>query len=352
MDPRFVFIQMCANGEHARLPLSNEFRNSPHGRCQWYLKDWNFGAWQPEWAQDLLRVLPERLTPRNEHDLLGGLTGLAPVQVLMAYLGAGGTRTPLHVDKAGSIAFNCMMWCETPDATKRWWVFHPDDREALNAHIKSEVSKNNHLLEDSHWLDPQCFDSIRGMRHPVVSFEQRLGELVVVPPNAPHTVRNQGGVSFAVAANFIDAAVAMDAYQVQLDNQKLAVKSVYKVCNALWGSMLRQLSSPRRTVMPQVLQACERILEEELAALERLKPFPPGDMVKGKEFAGMVTCDFCQADVFNSYLLETSNEMTFCPRQTCVSHATGTLRSLVKIVPRNGEDLVKEFQQGKRCVKT
>ncbi len=352
MDPRFVFLQASGNGAHARVPLSGEFRDSPHGRCLWYLKDWNFGAWQPEWAQDLLRVLPERLKPRNEHDLLGGLTGLAPVHVLMAYMGAGGTRTPLHVDKAGSIAFNCLMWAETPDTSKRWWIFHPDDREALNAQIKSEVSNSNHLMEDSHWLDPHCFASIRGMRHPVISFEQRLGELVVVPPNAPHTVRNQGGVSFAVAANLIDADVALDAYQVQLDNQALQVKTVYKVCNATWGSMNRQRLSQRRAVMPTVLKACEHILKEELAALERLKSFPLGDMVKGREFLDMVTCDHCQTDVFNSYLLETRKERTFCPRQACVAYAVSMKQAMVKIVPRNGEDLMRELQCAKDCSKS
>ncbi len=351
VDPRLFFLQTVANGSSARLLLSNEFRDSAEGRCAWYLKDWNFGAWQPEWTSDLFRVLPSRLTPRNDYDLLGGLVGQAEVQVMMAYMGAGGTRTPLHIDKAGSIAFNCVMWAEDESSCKRWWVFHPEDRAALDALIKKEVSTRNHLMEDSHWLDPHCFSSIPGLRHPVVSFEQRVGEMVIVPPNSPHTVRNQGGLTFAVAANFIDATVAQDAHDVQQANKKLQVRSVYKVCGAVWGTMERQWAS-ERPVMRSVLDVCKVILEQEKAGIQRMDGFPTSEKDSSHEFVNMVTCDHCNGDIFNSYLFEKRTDRTFCPDEACVAFAVASKASLVKVVPISAYILERNYLAGERSTWT
>ncbi len=347
IDPRFFFSQMIDGGKFAREYPSKEFRDSEVGKCVWYCKDWLFGEWDPAWITDLQRVLPDRLRPRNRFDLLGGLTGDAQVDVMMAYLGIGGTRTPLHLDKAASNAYNCVVWSESPTSVKRWWIFHRDDTSALNAHIqKDDETKTSHLQEDVHWIDPEEFEDIPGLEHQSYSFEQALGELVIVPHNSPHCVINQGGMTFACAANIIDANVAMDAYLQSINNKKLRVKTVYKVAGAIWGTMLK--GDLPLHVMKKVLEACQSIYDSESNGFQRISSLDT-DKKLALEFVNFVVCDYCQADVFNSYVLV--KEHTFCHDEVCVEEGRAKAKEmgarLLKVVPKTLSSLMKEITAAK-----
>jgi hypothetical protein len=354
IDPRLFFAQMSANGARARFVASKEFRDSEVGRILWYCKDWLFGAWESKWTENLQSALPERLRPRNKYDLLGGLVGDAKVEVMMAYLGVGGTRTPLHLDKAASIAYNCIVWSETPQSSKRWWIFHSEDLGKLNRHLGKE-SKENFLQEDVHWIDPADFDSIEGMQHETYSFEQVVGELVIVPPSAPHCVINQGQMTFACAANIIDAKVAMQSFLQSRINKKLLLKTVYKVAGAIWGTMMMcQLPDE---AMGEIFEVCDLLLDYEKQGLHLIGDVPTTTDRRALEFINMVTCDYCQSDIFNAYLLY--GDLTFCPEQDCVAHAKQMRKdasnkafSLTKVIPIPLEKLRQELQwKRKTCGK-
>jgi hypothetical protein len=158
---------------------------------------------------------------------------------MMAYVGARGTRTPLHVDKAASIAFNCVAWAEDESSYKSWWLFHPDDAQVVDAHIKSVHGEASRLQDDSHWVDLDDLAALPQLTHGLTRIDQRIGELVIVPPMAPHCVVNQGGVSFAVAGNVIDRAMACEVLAVELENRDKRVKNVYKVKGAIWGVLCK-----------------------------------------------------------------------------------------------------------------
>jgi hypothetical protein len=353
MDPRVFFSQMIGGSSKARKPLSKEFRNASAGRCVWYCKDWMFGEWEPKWIEDLQRALPSRLRPRNPFDLLGGLEGDAKVDVMMAYLGVGGTRTPLHLDKAASNAYNCVVWSETPESCKRWWIFHRDDCDTLNAHIRASTQSDSFLQEDVHWIDPAEFEGIQGMKHPAYSFEQALGELVIVPHNSPHCVINQGGMTFACAANIIDATVAKESFEQALSNKKLRIKTVYKVAGAAWGVMNKcSLSS---NVMAQLIELCRRILGLEKEGIERLESYASPTRDKGLNYIFQVLCDCCQGDVFNSYVLVGTHGKTFCPDPECLAEAVVESRYCgkppVKIIPRTLKELTIELERAEAKLK-
>lgn len=88
-SPVRFFREVFDGGLHARR-LNTQYRDSDaNGRCVSYCKDWQFTSFEPQWEQDLLNALPDRLRPRNQWDLLGGLNDSA-LQILMAYLGAEG----------------------------------------------------------------------------------------------------------------------------------------------------------------------------------------------------------------------------------------------------------------------
>jgi hypothetical protein len=151
-DPRDFFRNGLKEGTQKRASMSSTYRDNEYGRSVWYckvksqrfffiffssffvLQDWSFGALVDTWNEELLRVLPEPLRPKSEKDILGGAG--VHIELLMGYVGADGTRTPLHRDKGASNAFNCVVWTESPKAFKRWWMFHPDDATALDKRIK------------------------------------------------------------------------------------------------------------------------------------------------------------------------------------------------------------------------
>ena len=360
-DPREFFNQTVMGGAQGRLATSEFFSDTEYGKCVWYVKDWSFNEFQPEWGTELMNALPERLRPGNPMDLLSGLEGVQRVDVHMAYIGAAGTRTPLHQDKAGSIAFNCVTWAENEDACKKWWMFHPQDRMVLDAFIQETVKQPGaHLAEDSHWLNPIDFSTITGLRHKVFSFEQRAGELVIVPPNAAHCVMNQGGLTFAVAANIIDASVACEALQVESRNKKLHVASVYKVSGAIWGSMLSFRQRTKNPVPAEILEACRKILATEKKGLKLVGNILLCDAKKleqSREFLNMVTCDNCKTDIFNAHLIDCAKSNVgkiYCLRKDCVQMAKEWVHNLNELrimAPRSLEELEAQLADASQAWK-
>lgn len=299
-----------------------------------YCKDWLYGAFDPRWPRAVYDQLPRRLQPRNAHDMLGGLDDAA-LLVSMAYLGAQGTRTPLHVDKSLSIAFNCIVWreAECAEASKRWWIFHPSDKAVVDAAVRHR-DRDARLEDDLHWLDADALTHDAQLAHSVVRFDQVLGEVVVVPPGAPHCVVNRGGLTFAVAANLLDVSVALEAVHLERENRALRVRNNFKVRCAVWGSLRRRLDA-HLPVEPPLLAACRVIVDDEARGLEAggaLPDVPDAVRVRALEFVSMVTCDWCGGDIFNSYALM-DDERTFCLLD-CAAQARAHLRHrMARCVP-------------------
>ena len=84
-----------------------------------YAKDWDFASFKRQWKEALFEALPDRITPGNPYDMLGRMPEKVRPDVLMAYVGQDGTRTPIHNDKVGSIAFNCVMWASRPGRAQK-----------------------------------------------------------------------------------------------------------------------------------------------------------------------------------------------------------------------------------------
>lgn len=56
--------------------------------------------------------------------------------VWMAYMGCEGTRTPLHIDKVGSIAFNLHAF---GPGIKKWWLIRHTESSKLEEAIAQKV---------------------------------------------------------------------------------------------------------------------------------------------------------------------------------------------------------------------
>ena len=69
----------------------------------------------------------------------------------MAYIGGTHSRTPLHVDKLNTVAFNIHV---TGGGVKRWWMIDRGEKWNLEKLLRKG---GGHLHTDDTWCDPGLF---------------------------------------------------------------------------------------------------------------------------------------------------------------------------------------------------
>jgi JmjC domain, hydroxylase len=110
------------------------------------------------------------------------------VETLMCYLGVGDTFTPCHKDACASSGQNIM--CYTENAGSSFW-FMTASADATAA------AEYMHKLQQE--LDHESYNiSVEELaRAPfkVYITEQKLGDMVLVPPRCCHQVVNSGGIT-------------------------------------------------------------------------------------------------------------------------------------------------------------
>jgi len=106
----------------------------------------------------------------------------------MCYLGIGDTYTPCHKDLCASSGHNLMCYTEE-GGSSIWFMTKSSDAIAASAYFHSlgqELDHENHVISVRE-LARAPFD--------VYVLEQRLGDLVLVPPRSCHQVVNMGGLT-------------------------------------------------------------------------------------------------------------------------------------------------------------
>jgi len=223
-----------------------------------YAKDFCFGERIQEWKDAFLPILPEFLAPGASDDIIGAIPEAARPMVLMAYMGATGTRTPIHIDKLNSIAFNLHTF---GDGSKRWWMVNHEDTPTL----REFLSQNGRALHtDDCWVNPH---DLRSLPIRLWEFDQNKGDMVIVPPGVPHEVFNwvcrcfffvhlqvhklnveirlQKGLSVALAANVINESSILLSWESEKANRDLRINSVYKFKAAVYNGILREIENAK-----------------------------------------------------------------------------------------------------------
>lgn len=113
----------------------------------------------------------------------------------MCYMGIGDTYTPAHKDPCGSFGHNLM--CHTTGEGSAFWFMSASgplqkDEPAAYFHDKLGVE----LDLESHKASVEEF---RAAPFDVYVAEQRLGDLVLVPPRSCHQVVNKGGITIKMS---------------------------------------------------------------------------------------------------------------------------------------------------------
>jgi len=106
----------------------------------------------------------------------------------MCYLGIGDTFTPCHKDLCASSGQNLM--CYTENNGSSFW-FMTESQAAPDAakyfqRLGHELDHENHVL---------TIKELSRAPFPVYVLQQKIGDLVLVPPRSCHQVHNAGGVT-------------------------------------------------------------------------------------------------------------------------------------------------------------
>lgn len=145
----------------------------------------------PEWRDWVTKsdILPAVLRPYGPTDLLRNLTESENVESLMCYLGVGDTFTPCHKDLCASSGQNIM--CYTEDGgSSFWFMTASSDAPAAGEYFQRKIGQE--LDWEAHVV---TVDEFAGAPFQVFVAEQKLGDLVLVPPRSCHQVVNHGGLT-------------------------------------------------------------------------------------------------------------------------------------------------------------
>jgi hypothetical protein len=107
----------------------------------------------------------------------------------MCYVGVGDTFTPCHKDLCASSGQNIMCWTSDPNSSSFWFMTAGSaapDVATYFQDIGQELDVESHVLS---------LDEFRDAPFDVYVLEQKLGDMVFVPPRSCHQVVNHGAIT-------------------------------------------------------------------------------------------------------------------------------------------------------------
>ncbi|OCH88258.1 hypothetical protein OBBRIDRAFT_734811 [Obba rivulosa] len=145
----------------------------------------------PEWKiwLEQSEVLPAPVIPCGTNDILQHLPESSSVESLMCYLGIGDTFTPCHKDLCASSGQNIMCYTEN-GGSSYWFMTASSDAPAAAAYFSNTLGQE--LDWETHVATVREFAAAP---FTVYVAEQKVGDLVLVPPRSCHQVVNHGGLT-------------------------------------------------------------------------------------------------------------------------------------------------------------
>lgn len=138
----------------------------------------------------------------------------------MCYLGIGDTFTPCHKDLCASSGQNLM--CYTENGGSSYW-FMTKSSDAADAskyfhRLRQELDHETHVISVEQ-LAEAPFD--------VYIAEQKLGDLVLVPPRSCHQVVNHGGITIKTSWSRMTLRGLTAAYYHELPIYRRSVIDIW-----------------------------------------------------------------------------------------------------------------------------
>ncbi|KAF7973410.1 hypothetical protein HWV62_15209 [Athelia sp. TMB] len=152
-----------------------------------YGKDTHCPSRWAQWLEDGA-VIPACLTPGSSNNLLNSVPKEDHVETLMCYLSVGDTFTPAHKDLCASSGQNLMCYSEQGGSS--FWFMTDSSSAAAAARyfhkLKQELDLETHVIS---------LDELANAPFTVYIAEQKLGDMILVPPRSCHQIVNRGGIT-------------------------------------------------------------------------------------------------------------------------------------------------------------
>ncbi|KAF9052926.1 hypothetical protein BJ165DRAFT_1340122 [Panaeolus papilionaceus] len=267
-------------------------------------------------------VIPNKFLPGGSDDVLHSDSDTVSIETLMCYLGIGDTFTPCHKDLCASSGQNLMCYTEN-DGASFWFMTKSGDAGKVDRYFSSlgqDLDHENHVVTTR--------ELARG-NFTVYIVEQKLGDLVLVPPRSCHQVVNYGGITIKTSwsrmtLEGLETALyhELPLYQRVCRFETYRVKStVHRVLQenvscldamlsrseeghpegsqkvqAIAGPSIdmTELRQPLLSRVSHLLRVYSSILAEELCTTFQKSTLGPAQDTH-------LVCDFCGCDVFQSF---------------------------------------------------
>jgi JmjC domain, hydroxylase/Zinc-finger domain of monoamine-oxidase A repressor R1 len=259
-------------------------------------------------------------------DLMSCLPPAMQAENMMCYIGHEGTYTPAHREMCATLGQNIMV--ETSDTLKGerpgssiWFMTESKDREVVSEYFLSmlghDIEVESHFAQINAW---------KKAPFPVYIVEQRVGDLVLIPPLAPHQVWNRGTRTMKVAWNRTTVETLELALHEALPRARMVCRDEQYKCKAIIyysllkyydllkgvrqveeGSWQDYTNGPIRTA-PRIRQLQKdfkrlfHLYTEVLISEMFSSELPKERNVEFLPFDSNVTCSYCRCNIFNRFL--------------------------------------------------
>ncbi|KAJ6597028.1 hypothetical protein DFH09DRAFT_109489 [Mycena vulgaris] len=277
----------------------------------------------PEWNTFLhsAGVVPHFLSPDGPDNLLNNLPKPDQPETLMCYLGVGDTFTPCHKDLCASSGHNLM--CYTENGGSSFWFMTASSSanaaaEYFHKKLKQDLDHETHVI---------TVEELARAPFEVYITEQKLGDLVLVPPRSSHQVVNAGGITIKTSWSrmTLDGLSLALRYELPL-YRRVCRSEIYRVKSTIYHTLRRTTQTVSNLLRSQVDNAgamattSQMTMETHLVILRRalllfdsilvedysqehhkMRKLGTSSEPDGDSEVGQFTCDFCGCDVFQSF---------------------------------------------------
>ncbi|KAF8911972.1 hypothetical protein CPB84DRAFT_1700931, partial [Gymnopilus junonius] len=177
-------------------------------------------------------VIPSSLLGNGPQDFFRYRPESASVQTLMCYLGIGDTFTPCHKDLCASSGQNLM--CYTEEGGAAFW-FMTKGSSSVDAtkyfqKLGQELDHENYVIN---------LEELAKAPFKIYIIEQKLGDLVLVPPRSCHQVVNFGGITIKTSWSRMSLDGLSMAYHHELPiYRRVCRPEIYRVKSTIHHALV------------------------------------------------------------------------------------------------------------------
>ncbi|PBP21936.1 AT hook domain-containing protein [Diplocarpon rosae] len=249
-------------------------------------------------------------------DLMSSLPPEMRALNMMCYIGHEGTYTATHREMCATLGHNIMVnasrnGSDEIEGSSVWFMTETKEREVVSEYFLSmlghDIEVEKHFAQVNAW---------KKAPFNVWVVEQKVGDLILIPPLAPHQVWNRGTRTMKVAWNRTTVDTLELALHEALPRARMVCRDEQYKCKAIvYYTLVKYYELLQRdTIQPkmwkygrikQLLEDFRRLfsLYQEVLVSEMFSPKLPEEKdVEMVPFDSNVTCSYCRLNIFNRFL--------------------------------------------------